>query len=313
MVERQEIDAETTNRAWQITTLKSFDGTKIRFGHFKGAKKARHTLVLVNGRSEWIEKYNHLYQHLRLRKDCDILTWDHRGQGGSGGLRSHVDSYDDFISDGRSVIEKALGDKAAYTILAHSMGGLISTYGTLKGYFKPNQLILSSPLFMLPNHPVQRVFYIPLANLACNFNFGRISPGVGGRLEGFSKNTLTRSFKGYQKVASSPYPGSSPTFGWLAATKAATDFIQQEENLAKLTCPTLVLGGSEEAVVDHNGFSNWVSRAHKFSHQLVRFHNIPGARHEILNEISSTLQEVQQQILLWNQQNQLKSEAFLSS
>ena len=297
-------------RKWSLDSLSSYDGTAIRYGYYHGSQQNQHTLILVNGRSEWIEKYHELYSQLGLKENCDILTWDHRGQGSSGGYRAHVNSYEEFAKDGLEVIRQTIGTEASYTILAHSMGGLITIYASLRGYFSPEQIILGSPLFMLPNTPMKRSIYIPIANLACHFNLGPYTLGIGGHLEPFSENTLTRSFRGYKKVAEGPYPSKSPSFGWISATKLAIDYIHSEENLVKLPCPTLVLGGSQEAVVDHKGFSTWVCKAHKASGQAVKFLNINGARHEIFNELPLTIQLARAQILAWHKEIKVKSQAF---
>ncbi|WP_159455049.1 alpha/beta fold hydrolase [Pseudobacteriovorax antillogorgiicola] len=297
-------------KQWTYSQVKSKDGTAIRYGHWRGKTSSNHTLVFLNGRSEWLEKYEDIAKLIQVKPDCDILSWDHRGQGGSGGLRSHVDSYDEFLSDGRTVLEHALGSDTTYTIMAHSMGGLIALYGTLKKVFRPQQLILSSPLLMLPDQPIKRSIYIPASKVACRLTMARKSPGVGGQHDIYPGNSLTRSFSGFQRVQESPYPIPSPTFGWVNATDEAIRFVHDPKNLQGLLCPVLILGGSAEAVVDHRGFSHWVHEASKASDEPISFFNIPGARHELLNEIGRTITTARRNILYWMKQEGFKNEVF---
>src|SRR5690606_3257273 len=118
---------------WQIgTTVDSTKSLSIRYALYKKTTNPiTRCIVYLNGRTEWIEKYSHLANDLRLPEDCGFLALDHRGQGGSGGARSWVASYDDYVNDTRLVIDLVIPG-LPYAIVAHSMGGLIAIYGNLK-------------------------------------------------------------------------------------------------------------------------------------------------------------------------------------
>ena len=288
---------------WQYGTIDSKSG-----GVLRTSETPTHTLVFLNGRSEWIEKYDHLWPYLRLKKDTQIITWDHKGQGKSEGQRAHIDSYDEFISDGKQIIDQVAGE--SYTIMAHSMGSLITLYGTLKGQFRPDSIILGSPLLMLPDSPLKRNFYIPVAKFASYLNLGRQSPGVGGGEEEYFENPVTRSYDGYRKIGDSSFSSISPTFGWVAATSDALKFVHDSQNIAKLSCPALILGGGQESVVDYKGFSQWVRSASESGSQAVKFVNIPGARHELFNEIPETIESVVLNIKNWHKSQKIKHSVF---
>ena len=69
------------------------------------------------GRGEWIEKYINLPKMLSIQKHQKLVIWDHRGQGGSDGERSHVKSYDDFSRDAQESDPPLLkGPKILYNI-----------------------------------------------------------------------------------------------------------------------------------------------------------------------------------------------------
>ena len=71
----------------------------LRYGTYPTNNKFSKYVLFANGRTEWIEKYNYLPESLDLPKDTGFVSWDHRGQGGSGGARAMVDSYDSYSKD----------------------------------------------------------------------------------------------------------------------------------------------------------------------------------------------------------------------
>src|SRR5690606_30564207 len=89
-------------------------------------------VLLLNGRTEFIEKYFETIDSLRAR-GLAVWTLDWRGQGRSDRLlddaeRGHVGRFEDFLDDLErfvtgSVLPGAAG--APLTLLAHSMGGNI--------------------------------------------------------------------------------------------------------------------------------------------------------------------------------------------
>ena len=302
-----------TIKKWVYGSVIGAKGVNIRYAHFRKSTPSLHTLVFVNGRSEWSDKYKDLWPLLRINPEFDVLTWDHRGQGSSEGQRAHVQTYDHFAQDGKKVIDECIGTQGKYSILAHSMGGLISLYGTLKGTFSPQELILSSPLLMLPDSPIKRKLYLPAAKAACSLNMGHLSPGIGGHEDSYSGNDLTKSFSGFSKVQNSKFPSISPTFGWVWASNNAIQFVNSKDGLQQLSCPTLLLGGSEESVVDPMGFSQWIRKADKYAPHSVSFSNIHGAKHEILNETPRVIESAYRIIRNWYESKDITPSAFLES
>ena len=115
---------------WKFKTIRSFDETPIRYATYSRGTDPSKALIFLNGRTEWIEKYQGLPLKLNLPEDVVFITMDHRGQGASGGLRADVDSYESFVKDIGTVLNRACRD-LPYSIIAHSMGGLIGLYGCL--------------------------------------------------------------------------------------------------------------------------------------------------------------------------------------
>lgn len=285
---------------WSVDTVRSSDGKTIRFGVYKkGAAPTKRAIVFANGRSEWLEKYDFLPELLKIPEDCIFVTWDHRGQGASDGGRATIDSYDTYVADMQAVIQTAVGD-IPYVQLAHSMGGLITLYGILKQATRPQRAALSSPLLLLPEIGMSRGVAKKVANLFAVASLGEWHVGLG-RVEKakFAKNPLTHSIQAYELIQSTPYKIPSPTFTWIKATFQATDFVFDKEVISTLTVPTLVMGGSEETVVDPGGFSRWSQLAGSLIETPIRFDMISGARHELLNETPQYLNQAIANIRNW--------------
>lgn len=290
---------------WQEHVLSSpVDQTRIRYALYRSRSiEPKRYIVFLNGRTEWIEKYHDLPNCLRLPAGYGFLTMDHRGQGASEGHPAHVDSYDDFAKDAQAVIQAVVGARP-YGLIGHSMGGLISLYACLKELIRPEFLVLSSPLLMLPNGPIPRPISKPISQLlSCGF-LRLLSTGVSSHNQSlFHENSITHSYEGFCRVQNSPYTCASPTIGWVQASFQATSYVMRAKHLHRLPCPTLILCGSKETVVEYLGFPYWVQKASQHSSARVELSKIPGARHELLNEIPRYRDEAVRRIRQWAQAN----------
>jgi len=242
-------------------------------------------VVFLNGRTEWIEKYDYLVKDLNLDDRTGFLTMDHRGQGGSGGARAFIDSYDTYARDCALVINRVVGNKP-FTLIAHSMGCLVGLYATLKGHISPNGMVLCSPLLGLPNWPVPRFFAKPSSKFLSLAKLGSMHSGAGNHAKDrFERNQLTHDFDKFEILRNSPYPPASATFGWVNATFAAINEVFAPDHLKKLNIPVLVMVGGNETVVDQNALHAWVKTASTHAPSEIEYVVIPHAKHELLSEI----------------------------
>jgi lysophospholipase len=268
------------NPTWDIRYLESpVDGIAIRYAVRPGSDRC---ILFLNGRSDYIEKY----QDLPSDTDFPDATWimmDHRGQGKSGGRRSHVQSYDHFSRDVAAVIETSIGNRS-FAIIAHSMGGLIALHSTMKGYVAPTHLILCSPLFgILAPMPlalarlISRTFsYTPLS---------RLSSGAGvDRRAVFEGNILTSSRQRFDLMTRSEFKGRPPTFGWVHATFQAFTVIFDKVRLKALKIPVGIIVGDKEFVVDRMAYEGWMRSREACSGISSSYRLIVDAHHELLNE-----------------------------
>jgi len=276
---------------YRIETVRDHEDTvNIRYG-ICGNEKADRFVFFLNGRTEWVEKYSYLPFDLNIPESTGFVAIDHRGQGGSGGARAFVESYDDYASDLAAVIEKVAGDRP-FAIVSHSMGSLIGLYATMTGKIKPECLVLSSPLFGLPDQPVPKPIAKPLSKFLTCVGMANVSSGGGNfSRASFARNKLTHDVDLFKRIQDTPYKVPGATFGWVTATFDAVETIFDETRLKDFRVPTLILVGSEEEVVDPDAIRHWVRINSERSDLEVQYHMIAGGRHELLSEIPVIYQE----------------------
>jgi alpha-beta hydrolase superfamily lysophospholipase len=276
------------------------DVLDLRYGvYFRGPGTPKKYVFFSNGRSEWLEKYAYLALDLELDQDTALVMWDHRGQGASGGTPAWIDDYETYARDTARIVEATAQGKP-YMFMAHSMGGLIALYSTLTGKISPRAMVLGSPLLGLPNSPVPRPLARPLSRLLTQVGLGAVSSGAGSFTKRpFENNDLTQSRVLYERIQRSPLKIPGATFEWVSATFKAIDVIFDAKNLAKLACPTLILGGSAETVVDQAAFGNWVKKAQELVPTPVQLTMIPSARHELFSEAPQMYQAAVREAVSW--------------
>jgi lysophospholipase len=285
---------------WEIATTDDHRGyTKLRYATWPRGRNPSRFVVFVNGRTEWIEKYPNLPEWLNLPDDVGFLTWDHCGQGGSGGERSWIDHYDTYAKDAQRIIQLVVGNRG-FIIIAHSMGGLISLYSTMKGMLRPRRLILCSPLFQLPQKPLPEFIARPTSWLLSLTRYSKSGTGAGKHDRAmFENNRLTHDEATFRRIQNSPYPCPSASFGWVSQTYRATDYIHSNAAISGFQTPTLILVGEDERVVDPMGFDRWINKARANSTAAIDYQVIPEGRHELFSETQKIRDQAVNAIRQW--------------
>jgi hypothetical protein len=135
------------------------DQTRIRVARFHPAGDAIGTVVLLNGRTEFIEKYFEVIREL-LAKGYAVATLDWRGQGLSDRAldnrhMGHVADFDLFVSDLRQVVTEFVEPNcpAPYRLLCHSMGGNIGMRYLAAYPDTFESAVFSAPMWGIGKHP----------------------------------------------------------------------------------------------------------------------------------------------------------------
>ncbi|GAA0776912.1 alpha/beta hydrolase [Roseibium denhamense] len=134
------------------------DKVRLRFAHWPATGSRRlGTVTLLQGRSEFIEKYFEIISDLRER-GFNVVTFDWRGQGGSQRMtrnpkRGHIRSFAKFRLDLRTILKEV--SLATYSgphfAVAHSTGALVLLSDTERLRTMLDRAILTAPLLGLAN------------------------------------------------------------------------------------------------------------------------------------------------------------------
>lgn len=277
--------------------LTSPDNIHVRYGIYGSKKKSAPLILFVLGRGEWVEKYLPLYTQLHKKLGSTIVCVDHIGQGGSGGIAAHIDSYNDYLDPMIQVLEHEFPSRS-YSIVAHSMGGLIALYGVLKQGLHPEKMVLSSPLIGLPQKPVPRLLARPISERFASLGLTHTRTLVKSEIAySFRKNRLTGDREKYQFFQKTPYPIPAPTMGWVQATFEACQSIHYDYHLSKLNVPLLIFYGTHEHVVSAPSIKRWVKITRKLSDSTIELVHIPDAHHEIFFELEDLSQQAMRRTL----------------
>jgi lysophospholipase len=273
-------------------------GARLRGARFAGDPDAapRGVCVLLNGQTEFIEKYFEVIDELRGR-GFTVVTMDWRGQGASG--RMLDDSRKSFIGDFRDYDEDlntlyhwlvqpllAAGEKPV--ALAHSMGG----HNLLRHLCaRPDSFaaaVLSAPMIAVS----WRGQYEWVARLATATQM-RLGNGPGWVWGMEKRDPLTATFE-TQIVTSDParfartqalvraQPElrlSGASWGWLAAALKSMDWLSAPGRAETITTPLLVLGAGEDRICRTQATRAFAARLPHGTYL-----EIAGAGHEILME-----------------------------
>ena len=162
------------------TSLTTADGLSLHVQHWPAAAPARGSVLIVHGLGEHAMRYQHVARHLNER-GWNVVGYDHRGHGRSGGAKGVLNQGDDLVRDLAAVIDDV---RARHTgplvLLGHSLGGLIAARFVAEGtnaapaaWHRPvDALVLSSPALDPGMNAAQKLTLAiagPLApNLAVN-------------------------------------------------------------------------------------------------------------------------------------------------
>lgn len=249
----------------------------------------RGTVILCNGRTEFIEKYFEAIREFQARGFV-VFTMDWRGQGLSdrllaNPLKGHLASLDDPAMDLAAAIKSLNGRlPRPHLLVAHSMGGGISLRALQTRKIEMDGAVFSAPMWGIAElSEAARKFARFMTSIGAG---GWFAPGVAKRWtkERFKRNPVThdkeRHARGQALVEAEPRLAlAGVTLGWVEAAAQAFDGFTQPGALAHLKMPVVVLSAAEEALVSnasHEAVSKLLPNA--------RLEVIEGSKHEILME-----------------------------
>jgi len=257
------------------------------------AAPPRGVCVLLNGQTEFIEKYFEVIDELRARGFA-VATMDWRGQGGSDrlltcdsrkGYVADFAQYDEDLAAFMAEVVAPMGSGKPIAI-AHSMGAHNLLRHLARHPDSVAKAVLTAPMVAV-SFRGNAALLVALVTAVQN-RLGRGAHWVWG-MEGRDPHKMTFAtqmvtsdearFARTQKILLEQ-PGlrlAGATWGWLAAAMRSMRWLK--EQAPQITTPLLVLGAGKDRIVI-------TAETKAFAARLpdARYVEIAGAEHELLME-----------------------------
>ena len=271
------------------------DKVRLRYALWpKSEGKHRGTVCLVQGRTEFIEKYFETIADFR-RRGFSVATFDWRGQGGSDRLignprLGYVDTFDDYWTDLRSFHGEILLPDCPppYYLVGHSMGGLASLYAGIRDRMMFDRIFLSAPMVALDHQPFGMVGMARVCETLSFLGLGRLpisrKADKPASETSFPGNPLTSDVLRYTRTVNvlkeRPALGVGvPTIRWAAAAMGAMAEAGRDDFPNRIKIPLLMLAAARDSVVSTGAIEQLGLRMRTGRHLVVA-----GARHELFME-----------------------------
>ncbi len=221
-------------------TTAAADGTPILVRHWAPAGEPWAYAVLVHGIAEHSGRYEHVGDWL-AEAGLDVVGYDLRGFGGSGGPRAWVDRWSRHHDD---LEERVVSARAAATgrpvvVYGHSLGGLIALGYALSDTPRPqpDALVLSAPALDSTVPGWKRILARGIAAVRPTFDMAN----------DFDGGLLSRDRTVGERYLVDPLNHHRTTVGF--AVRAFDEGTRVRSALRRLTIPTLVYHGEADELV----------------------------------------------------------------
>lgn len=266
-------------------------GVKIRYAVFRSKEReARGTVVLLQGRSECIEKYFETIEDLTAR-GLWVATFDWRGQAGSdrlvpGNRAGHIARFADYEADLSLFIERVVLPDARlpFFIVAHSTGALVALSQAPELENRIERMVLAAPFVALGGQSMSQRKIAIIARLASLTGFGTRTFRKGDPLLEFEGNVVTSDRRRFARNAAiyAEHPELSiswPSARWLNEMLGAMARVTHQDHLTRIRIPTLLLCPTADPLVPRKAVDD-LARIFR----AARLIEIDGARHELFQE-----------------------------
>ena len=270
-------------------------------------------ILLLNGRSEFMEKYTRL-AHRLADFGYHIYSMDWRGQGLSfrelpNRDKGFVQNFSHYLSDLEQFFQTIIEPlQLPITVMAHSMGGHITLRYLME---KANssatsipslieKVILLSPMLNIQTAPFPQKMAIKFSDIAVNLGMGR-RYAFGNRdykrlTVQFKNNPLTHDrdnfYIEHQEIEKHPDLAlGGVTWRWLNEAFDSIAIIQDGKQLSKINRPVWIASASDDKVVCNHAIRQTVKALPN-----GRLITVQGARHEILFETEAIQRPFWQQL-----------------
>jgi len=273
--------------------IKTPDGVNLRFARWAPPPGRKGTVVVLQGRAEFIEKYFETVRDLRARGFA-VATFDWRGQGLSDRALSdphkgYVRSFSNYITDLEAVMEQVVLPDCPPPIfaLAHSMGAAVAIRACHEGGRWFERTVCSAPMIALPPGRLTRVAG-PLARFMRLLGRGGAYVPTGDAAsagsDNFIGNVLTSDPVRYARNAAvleqEPALGlGAPTVAWVDVALRQMKQFAEAAYSASIRQPLLLVAAGRDEVVSTPAIEMFGQNLLAGRHLILA-----GSKHEILQE-----------------------------
>lgn len=281
-----------------VGVLKAPDGMPLRHARWEATRAPRRgTVVIVQGRGEFIEKYFEVIADLR-RRGYDVAIFDVRGQGGSGRMlanprKGYVRSFDDYDRDLAQFMREIVLPHCPppYIALGHSLGGNLLARVAADADCWFERIVLTAPMIAFADEKVGfpqwlARFYVCSATMlgAGRAYVLKSSNHSEEEVVPFERNTLTSCPERYARCRAvfeaAPDLGlGSPTNAWAHAAYRSIRRITHPDYASRVRVPMLVFASGHDQIVSTAAIEAFTDRL-----KVGAFVLIASSRHEILQE-----------------------------
>lgn len=266
---------------------------RLRVARWPARGEAKGTVILANGRTEFIEKYFEVIGEL-LDRGYEVLTFDWRGQGLStreleARERGHVKSFDDYFADLDAIFASPIAQNLPEPrfLVAHSMGGNITFRYVQMNPNLVRRALFNAPMFGIVARAAQPALHA-MGRAAVMLGQGEeepffSKPAALGQEE-FEINPVTSDRERFERtkktVAAEPDLWTAGlSWDWAVAAFDSVAALWQPSVLENYRTPSLLIGAGREKLVTPDAPARLAKHV-----QPCEAVTIEGAKHEIMME-----------------------------
>ena len=263
---------EPTQPVPSIGEVQVADGTNLRTLTWAAVGDPVAVALIVHGLGEHGGRFGTVAEALTTA-GIETHAYDHRGHGGSGGRRGHVEHWSQLHDDLAERIERlrAANPALPFVLYGHSLGGLIASGYVLSDAARPlpDLLVLSSPALGDTQAPWRRTVGARLSRVLPKLRIGHDLPS-----DGLSRDPSVRAHADADSLNT-----SSSTLRFGAEAFAEQDRVNARiATVDEMPMPTYVFHGTDDRIVPARASEPFARLSN------VTRHTHEGLRHECHHE-----------------------------
>ena len=256
-------------------------------------------VVLVHGQAEHVDRYDFMARRWN-EMGAMVFGPDHRGQGKSGGSPGHVESFSQYASDLRSLMQKVAAESPGagpkdipWFLFGHSMGGLITVTYLIDNLEDPELplrgAIVSAPLFgvAVKVNPIKQLAAKVMVHVAPRVALDpNMDPGL-----------ICRDAKEVEIYKNDPRRTKVVSSGWARAMDDGIARARRE--LHRIKIPMLWYVGTGDLICDHHETIAAFEALDRPAERDQTLRVFEGYHHELHNEPADLRAPIHEMIDAW--------------